>query len=74
MERAVELKEKFAGAWSDLAEAYSDIDEFGKALDAVQRVIKLQPARGEDRQPKNKEKRRCHPSLRSSRLMRRRRM
>ena len=43
LERAVELKEKFAGAWSDLAEAYSDIDEFGKALDAVQRVIKLQP-------------------------------
>ena len=43
LERAVELKPKFAGAWSDLAEAYSDTDEFGKALDAVQRVIKLQP-------------------------------
>ena len=43
LERAVELKPKFAGAWSDLAEAYSDIDEYGKALDAVQRVIKLQP-------------------------------
>ena len=43
LERAVELKPKFSGAWSDLAEAYSDTDEFGKALDAVQRVIKLQP-------------------------------
>lgn len=43
LERAVELKPKFAGAWGDLAETYTESEAFGKALDAVQRVIKLQP-------------------------------
>ena len=43
LERAVELKPKFSGAWGDLAESYSEVDDYGKALDAVQRVIKLQP-------------------------------
>lgn len=43
LERAVELKPKFAGAWADLAETYTESEKFGEALDAVQRVIKLQP-------------------------------
>ena len=43
LERAVELKPKFAGAWGDLAESYTEIESYGKALDAVQRVIQLQP-------------------------------
>ena len=43
LERAVELKTKFARAWADLAESYSEIEDYGKALDAVQRVIQLQP-------------------------------
>ena len=43
LERAVELKPKFAGAWGDLAESYTEVESYGKALDAVQRVIQLQP-------------------------------
>ena len=43
LERAVQIKPKFAGAWADLAETYTEAENFGKALDAVQRVIKLQP-------------------------------
>ncbi len=43
LEKAVELKPKYARAWAELAESYSAIDDYGKALDAVQRVIQLQP-------------------------------
>jgi len=43
LERAVQIKPRFAGAWGDLAETYTESEDYGKALDAVQRVIKLQP-------------------------------
>ncbi|MCH1530610.1 MAG: sulfotransferase [Gammaproteobacteria bacterium] len=43
LEKAVQIKPRFAGAWADLAETYTESEDFGKALDAVQRVIKLQP-------------------------------
>ena len=43
LERAVQIKPRFAGAWADLAETYTESEDYGKALDAVQRVIKLQP-------------------------------
>ena len=31
LERAVELKPKFAGAWGDLAESYTEIESYGKS-------------------------------------------
>ena len=36
LERAVQIKPRFAGAWADLAETYTESEDYGKALDAVQ--------------------------------------